>query len=117
MVANELKDETKNGVNARSLELVEVVLVQWNLLNNQKQRKFEVLYAFTRSRSYASLLNVEPSNLTFLKTCNTEYHKIIIIFTNLNGKPLEIEGKINLILSINKYKWHVIYRTKNKKIY
>ena len=48
------------------------------------------------------MLNVEPSNLVFLKTYNTEFDEIIITFTDQNGTPLEIEDKINLILLINK---------------
>ena len=42
------------------------------------------------------MLNVEPSNLMFLKTDNTEFDEIIITFTDQNGRPLEIEDKINL---------------------
>ena len=60
-----------------SLE-VEVVLVQCNLVDNQYQQKSEVLYNFTPSKSYAYLLNVEPSNLLFLNTYNTEFDENII---------------------------------------
>ena len=42
------------------------------------------------------MLNVEPSNSMFLKTDNTEFDEIIITFTDQNGRPLEIEDKINL---------------------
>ena len=48
------------------------------------------------------MLNVEPSNLMFLKTYNTEFDEIIITFTDQNGRPLEIEDKVNLTLLINK---------------
>ena len=65
-----------------SLEVVELVLVQCNLVENQHQQKPEVLYTFTPNKSYAYLLNVEPSNLVFLKTYNTEFDEIIITFTN-----------------------------------
>ena len=47
-------------------------------------------------------VNVEPNNLVFLKTYNTEFHEIVIIFTDKNGRPLEIEDKANLKLLINK---------------
>ena len=50
------------------------------------------------------MLNAEPNNLVFLKTYNTELDENIITFTDTNGKPLEIEGKINLTLLINKKK-------------
>ena len=53
------------------------------------------------NKSYAYLLNVDPSNLVFLKTCNTEFDEIIITFMSQNGRPLEIEDKANLTLLIN----------------
>ena len=58
-----LIDKIKNGEKVPSLEVVEVVLAQCNLRDNQYQEKSEVLYIFTLSKSYACLLNVEPSNL------------------------------------------------------
>ena len=99
--------KTKNGLNVPSLEVVEVVLVQCNLVDNQYQKKSEVLYTFTLNKSYAYWLNVEPSNLVFLKTYDTEFDEIIITFTDQNGRPLEIEGKVNLtllILELNRIK-------------
>ena len=67
-------DKTKHGENMPSLEVVEVVLVQSNLVDDQYEQKSEVLYTFTRNKSYAYLLNLEPSNLVFLET---EYKHII----------------------------------------
>ena len=90
------------------LEVAEVVLVQWNLLDDQYQQTPEVLYTFMPNRFYAYLLNVEPSNLVFLKTYNTEFDDIIKTFTDQNGIPLEIKDKVNLILLINKQKLQVI---------
>ena len=98
----ELTDKTKNGEKVPNLEVVEVVLVQCNLVDNQYQQKSEVLYTFTPSKSYAYLLNSEPSNLVFLEMYNTGCDEIIIIFTNQNGRPLEVEDKFNLTLFINK---------------
>ena len=46
------------------------------------------------------LLNNELSNLMFLK--NYEFDDIIIIFTDQNGRPLEIENGVNLTLLISK---------------
>ena len=71
--AKKLIEKTKNGENVSSLEIVEVVLVQYNLVDNHHQQKSKVLYAFAPNKSYACLLNVEPSNLVFLKTYNTEF--------------------------------------------
>ena len=54
------------------------------------------------NKSNAYLLNVEPSNLVFLKIYNTEFDETIIKFTDQNGRLLEIEEKVNLTLLINK---------------
>ena len=59
--------KTMNGENVFSLEAVEVVLVQCNLADNQYQQKSEVLNTFTPKKSYAYLLNVEPTNLVFFE--------------------------------------------------
>ena len=48
------------------------------------------------------MLNVEPSNLVFLKTYGTEFDEVIITFRDQKGRPLEIEDKVNLTLLINK---------------
>ena len=48
------------------------------------------------------MLNVEPSNLVFLETYKTEFDEIIKTFTDQNGRPLEIEDKVDLTLLINK---------------
>ena len=45
--------------------MAEVVLVQCNEENNQYQQKSELLHTFTPNKSYAYLLNVQPSNLIF----------------------------------------------------
>ena len=90
-----LTDKTKNREKVSSLEVVEVVLVLCNLVDNQYQQKSELLYTFTPNKSYCYLLNVEPSNLVFLKTYNTEFDEIIITFTDQNGTLLEMEDKVN----------------------
>ena len=54
----------KNGENVPYLQ---VVLVQCNSAHNQYQKKSKVLHNFKPNKSYAYLLNVEPSNLVFLK--------------------------------------------------
>ena len=85
----------RNGENIPGHEVVDIVLVQCSLVDNQYQQKSEV-YSY-----YAYLLNVEPSNLVFLKTYNTECGEIIITFADQNGRSLEIEDKVNLTMLIN----------------
>ena len=78
---------------------------QYNLVDNQYQRKSEVWYTFNSNKSYVYLLHVEPSNLVSLKTYSTEFDEIIIKLTDQNEKTLEIEDKVNLTLLTNKQKW------------
>ena len=80
--SKKLIDETKNEKNVPSLEVAAVALVQCNLVDNPCQQKSEVSYTFRPNKSYAYLLNFEPSNLVFLKTYNTEFDEIIITFTD-----------------------------------
>ena len=54
------------------------------------------------SKSYAYLLNVETRNLVFLKTYNSEFDEVIITYKDQNGRPLDTDDKVNLILLINK---------------
>ena len=67
-------------------------------------KSLKVLHIFTANKSYAYLLNVEPSNLVLLKTYNTEFDNIIITFTDQNGRTFEIEYRTNLTLLLNKQK-------------
>ena len=82
-------------MNNYCLEVVNEVLVQCNFVHYQYQQKSEVLYTFIPNKFYAYLLNVEPSNLVFLKTYNTDFAEIIITFIDQNGRLLEIEDKVN----------------------
>ena len=61
------------------------------------------------------MLNAEPSNLVFLKTYNTEFDEIFIRFMDQNDRPLEIEGKVNLTLLINKQKLRVIVKKREQE--
>ena len=63
-----------------SLEVVEVVLVKYNLVDKQNQQKPEVLYTFGSNKFYIYLLNVDPSNLILLQSHNTAFNEIIITF-------------------------------------
>ena len=58
-----------------------------------------LLFIFTHIYIHTYLLNVEPRNLLFLKTYNTEFEDIIIAFTNQNGRLLEREDKFNFTSS------------------
>ena len=81
-------------------KLIEKSLEVFEVVDSQYQQKSEVSNTFTPNKSYAYLSNVEPSNLVFLKISNTGFEEIIIIFTDQNGRLVEIEDKVNQIAFI-----------------
>ena len=89
------KDE--NEVHVFHLEITEVVLVHWNIVNNNYQHDSRALYTFALNRSFG----ISPKNFIFLKTFNSEFLYLEVWFTNQNSKPLKIEDKINISLVIN----------------
>ena len=90
----------KNGENVPRLEVVELVLVHFNLVNNYYQQDSRILYAFVQNKTFASLLEISPTNHVFLKTFNSEFQEIKICFTDQTSAPLELEDKINVTLII-----------------
>ena len=51
----------KNAENVPHLEIAEVVLVHWNMVNNDYQQDSRVLYTFVPNKSFGSLLDISPS--------------------------------------------------------
>ena len=68
--------KTKNKENVRSLEVLEVVLVQYYLAGNQYQQESEVLYTFTPNESCVYLLNVEPNTSVLMKIITQSLMKL-----------------------------------------
>ena len=89
--------EDKNGENVPYLEIAEVVLVH---CNNDNQQDSRVLYTFLPNKPFGSLLKISPANHILLKTFNSEYDEIKVLFKNQNSQPLEIEDRINLTMVI-----------------
>ena len=81
--------------------MVEVDLIQWNLVDDHYQQRYEALYTFRPNKSYVYLLNIESSKLLLLKNYSTEFDEIIITFTDQKSRALEIEDKVNLTLLIS----------------
>ena len=88
----------KNGENVPHLEVVELVLVHFNLVNNDYQQDSRILYAFVPNKPFGSLLEISPTNHIFLKTFNSEFQEIKVWFTDQTSRPLVVEDKINLTL-------------------
>ena len=90
----------KNGKNVPHLEIVELVLVHCNLVKNDYQQDSRIWYTFVPNKTFGSLLEISPTNQTFLKTFNSEFREVKIWFTDQTSKPLELEDKINITLII-----------------
>ena len=76
----------ENGANVPYLEITEVVLVHYNIVNNGYQQDWRVLYT---------------SVFIFWKTFSSEFSYIGLWFTDQNSKTLDIEDGINNNLVIN----------------
>ena len=92
--------KNKNGENVPRLEITEVVLVHYNIVNNDYQQDSRLLYSFVPNKPFRSLLEISPANHIFLKTFNSEYNEVEVWFTDQNSQPLEIEDRINLTMVI-----------------
>ena len=63
-----------NGENVPHLEISEVVLVHFNNFNNNHQQNSRVLYTFVPNKSFGQLLDMSPTNFTFLKSLSHNFH-------------------------------------------
>ena len=96
---------TKNKItkyeNMYHFEITEVVLVHYNIVNNDCQQDLKVLCTFVSNKLFGQLLDTSPKNFIFSKTFNSEFSYIELWCADENSKPLEIEDKINITLVIN----------------
>ena len=90
----------RNGENLPHLEITEVVLVHFNIVNNDYQHDSRVLYTFVPNKPFGKLLDITTKNFIFLKTFNSEFSYIEVWFTDQNSEPLETVDKINITLVI-----------------
>ena len=66
----------KNGENVPHLEITELILVHFNLVNNDYQQNSKKLYTFVPKKLFGSLLEISPTSHIFLKTFNSEFQEI-----------------------------------------
>ena len=99
-------DKNKNGELVPRLQTVEVVLVHCNLVNNNYQQAYKVLFTFVPNKQFGQLITITPHSLTIVKTTNAEVSFIEIWFTDQNKRPLKIGDNVNitLIIGISWYK-------------
>ena len=57
----------KNGENVPHLEIVELVLVHFNLVNNDYQQDSRILFTFVPNKSFGTLLEISPTNHAFFE--------------------------------------------------
>ena len=92
--------KNKIGENVPPLEITEVVLVHFNIVNKDYQQDLRVLYTFVPNKPFCQLLEISPTHSVFLKTFNSEFPYIEVWFTYQDSQPLEIEDRINSTLVI-----------------
>ena len=82
------------------MRTVEVVLVHYNLVNNNYQEASKVSLTFVPNKQIGQLITIAPYSLKMLNTTNTEFLSTEVCFTNQNRKQLEIEDNVNMTLII-----------------
>ena len=55
----------ENSENVPYLEITEVVLIHYNIINNNYQQNSRVLYTFVPNKSFGRLLDISPKNFVF----------------------------------------------------
>ena len=55
----------ENSENVPYLEITEVVLIHYNVINNSYQQNSRVLYTFVPNKSFGRLLDISPQNFVF----------------------------------------------------
>ena len=96
-------DKNENCENDRNLEISkipEVVLVHYNIVNNNYQQNSTVFYTFVLNKLFSQLLDISSNYFIFLKTFNSELY-IEVWFTDKNSNFLEIEDKTSITLVVN----------------
>ena len=63
-------DQDKHEEDVPKLESVEVVLVHFNLVNNNYQQVSKVLFTFVPNKQFGQLITIVPHPLTMLNTKN-----------------------------------------------
>ena len=100
--SNESKTtKDKNFENVSNLEIREIALVHYNIVNSDCTESLRVLYTLIPNKLFDKLLDIFPKNFIILKTFNSEFPYIEAWFIDQISKPLEIQDKIDISLVIN----------------
>ena len=92
--------KNKNMENVPRLDITDVVLIHFYVVNNSYQQNSRVLYTFVPKKSFGQLWDISHKNVIFLTTFDSEFLCFKVWFKDENSNPLEIEDKINIKLVI-----------------
>ena len=53
----------KNGKNVTEFEIIEVILVQWDFVNNDYQQDSRILYTFVPNKPFGSLIDHQKQKI------------------------------------------------------
>ena len=62
----------ENSENVPHLEIT----IHYNIVNNDYQQDWKILYTFLPNKSFGQLLDISPTSFIFLKTFNSEFSYI-----------------------------------------
>ena len=91
----------ENSENVPHFVITEVVLVHYNIVNNDYQQDSRVLYTFVPNKLFSQLLDFSTKKFIIFKKFVSVFSYIEVWFTDRNSKPLELEDKIKITLVIN----------------
>ena len=74
-----------------------LVIIHCNIVNKDYQQDLRILYTFVSNKLFGQLLDISQKNIIFLKTFDSEFSYIDLLFTDQNSKPLEIKDKTLVI--------------------
>ena len=79
-----------------NLEITEKVLFHCIIVNNEYQQDSRVLCTFVPNKPFfVVFFRNFTKNHIFLKTFNSEFQEIGVLFKDQKSQPLEIEDKMN----------------------
>ena len=90
----------KNSENVPRSESSEVALVHCNLVKNNHQHTWKVLFSFVPNKQFWQLINISSHSLTMMNTINAEFSFVEVWFTDQASKALAIKDNVNLTLII-----------------
>ena len=89
------KDQDKDEEDVPRLESAEVVLVHYNLVNNNYQQASKVIFTFVPNKQFGQLITNGPHSLIVVNATNIEFSSIEVWFTEQKSKQLEVEDNVN----------------------